>query len=115
MTKAQQAKHKKDSTLLNTTTGVKVGETMDGRAVCVGLTEHPCDSVDDLLALVSKAGERRRTAATTRNAQSSRSHGVGIIRLQHVGYEKDCGPAEGILYIIDLAGSERSSDSKEHD
>jgi hypothetical protein len=210
---------------------IKVGELLDGRAVCVGLvssslatttntitiititinitslitattatiiitiittistthmqSEHACDSVDALLTLVDTAAKRRKTATTEKNSASSRyhplpiashsttqhhhtaphsttqhhtaphrttqhhtaphcttqhhtalgtvlhnkshpftihpppsrsrSHGVGMIKVKHGGYAKDCGPAEGILYVIDLAGSERTADSKNHD
>lgn len=33
----------------------------------------------------------------------------------HAGFAENEGPAEGVLYIIDLAGSERASDSKNHE
>ena len=52
----------------------------------------------------------RSTAATSRNDTSSRSHGCGILTIKDVETE-----IEGKLYIIDLAGSERAADSKNHD
>ena len=39
---------------------------------------------------------------------------MGIIKVGHVGFDAGQGPADGLLYIIDLAGSERSDDSKGH-
>ena len=46
----------------------------------------------------------------TRNATSSRSHGIGILSCT----DRDTG-IEGKLFVVDLAGSERAADSKDHD
>lgn len=59
---------------------------------------------------MEQAKSLRSTAATDKNATSSRSHGIGIITCKDV----QTG-IEGSLYIIDLAGSERAADSKGHD
>ena len=63
--------------------------------------------------------QRRSTAATEKNATSSRSHGVGIITIGAEQFDSDSeqdpyGPRPGVLYVIDLAGSERSADSAKH-
>ena len=96
------------------TSKVQIGELLDGRAVVKNLSEHLTSCSGDLSALIDVAKSRRTTKATEKNDTSSRSHGVGIVRVGHVGFEAGTGPAEGVLYIIDLAGSERSDDSKGH-
>ena len=92
------------------------------RLGCTALTP----TADALLRLIDVAQSRRSTAATERNAASSRSHGVGIITVGSSlsntqgdggdGEEEEdpYGPRPGVLYVIDLAGSERSSDSANH-
>lgn len=89
---------------------VAIGETMDGRVVVRNVSSHAFHTSEDLLTLVDKAKELRSTAATEKNATSSRSHGIGIITCT----DKQTG-IEGSLYVIDLAGSERAADSKDHD
>ncbi len=63
--------------------------------------------------------QRRRTAATEKNATITRSDGVGIITIGAEQFDSDSeqdpyGPRPGVLYVIDLAGSERSADSAKH-
>jgi len=82
---------------------------------------HPCSSSRALEKLVSVAKSRRATACTEKNDESSRSHGVAVLTVgqpgsaqEPAGGEHHFAPMDGVLYVIDLAGSERSSDSKEH-
>ena len=98
-------------------TGVQIGETLDGRVITRNLAAHECRDSTSLAGLVEQAKSRRTTAATERNAESSRSHGVAIIKIGQVGSPSfaDGGPLEGVLYVIDLAGSERAADSSSHD
>ena len=99
--------------------GVQIGEMLDGRVLTRNLTSHACASVEELHALVELAKSKRKTAATERNEQSSRSHGIGIIE---IGPDLVLGdadstlprPAAGKLLMIDLAGSERAADAKNH-
>lgn len=93
---------------------VQIGELLDGRVVVKNLSEHVTGSSNDLSAVINVAKSRRTTKATEKNSTSSRSHGVGIIKVGHIGFEPGTGPADGMLYIIDLAGSERADDSKGH-
>jgi kinesin family protein 2/24 len=86
--------------------------------VTKGLSEHPVGSPQELHALVEVAKSRRATAATEKNDESSRSHGVAVLRVGQpgsLGAAPDlAAPADGVLYVIDLAGSERAADSKGH-
>jgi len=89
---------------------VAIGETLDGRIVVRNVSSHVVQSADELATLVERAKSLRSTAATEKNATSSRSHGIAIITCK----DKQTS-IEGVLYVIDLAGSERSADTKEHD
>ena len=89
---------------------VSIGEMMDGRLVVRNISSHIVYSSEELSHLVEQAKSLRSTAATEKNATSSRSHGIGIITCKDVKTG-----IEGSLYIIDLAGSERAADSKGHD
>ncbi|GMH49338.1 hypothetical protein TrLO_g4672 [Triparma laevis f. longispina] len=89
---------------------VAIGEALDGRILTRNLTNHVCADPEALTVLVEKAKSQRSTAATSRNDTSSRSHGCGILTIKDI----ETG-IEGKLYIIDLAGSERAADSKNHD
>jgi hypothetical protein len=95
------------------------------------LHEVPCPSAETFTKQVAEAKARRATESTERNLESSRSHGIGIVK---IGPKKSglrisssnqepsdgskgealAGPEQmaGVLYIIDLAGSERMADSK---
>lgn len=96
---------------------VEIGELLDGTVAIRNLSEHVARSASDLKSLIDIAKSFRATAATERNAESSRSHGIGIFRIFHSTSSNDVdgGPAPGVLYVIDLAGSERMADSKLHD
>lgn len=81
------------------------------------MSEHVASSAEDLLRLMTTAKDKRLTAMMERNAASSRSHGIGILRPAQTeteaGYQ-DLQPTEGVLYVVDLAGSERAADQTEH-
>jgi len=95
---------------------VQIGELLDGRVEARNLSTHSASSAEELGALVALAKARRTTAATERNAHSSRSHGVGILTIGQPGEATPGadGPKPGVLLVIDLAGSERAADSKDH-
>eukprot|EP00808_Paulinella_micropora_P009028 g82697.t1 len=77
-----------------------------------GLSEQIVSSAEELRQQLTTALQYRRTAATLRNDASSRTHAVARFRCYNRRY-----PASrpGVLYIIDLAGSERASDQAQHD
>jgi len=76
-----------------------------------GLTTVPVASMQDLEPLLKKAHGNRATGATKSNARSSRSHSVFSLRI--TGVHKESGQeSEGILNLIDLAGSERLDKSQ---
>ena len=95
---------------------VVIGELLDGRIEARNLSAHAARTADELAALVALAKARRSTAPTERNAQSSRSHGIGMLTIGAPGEATPGaqGPKPGVLLVIDLAGSERAADSKGH-
>ena len=63
---------------------VQIGELLDGQICVKNLSTHAARSKDEFLALIGLAKAARSTAATDRNAASSRSHGVGMVRVSYL-------------------------------
>jgi hypothetical protein len=71
-----------------------------------GLTRIPIPDEAAVDAVLARAAKRRSVAATSMNAQSSRSHAVFTLHLR--GEHRGRGVAlRGALHLVDLAGSER--------
>ena len=115
----EEAIEESDDSNTNTSTGsVRIGELLDGRVVIRNLSEHNVTTSESFKDLLAIAKSKRTTAKTERNQQSSRSHGIGIIKINNLQFASSTattGPSAGILYIVDLAGSERMADSRNHD
>ncbi|CAO1356128.1 unnamed protein product [Diamesa serratosioi] len=101
--------------LLSTDDTVKIrifdDVTKKGSVIVQGLEEIPVRCKDDVYKLLAKGQERRKTAATLMNAQSSRSHTVFSI-LVHIKETNNDGEEMlkiGKLNLVDLAGSENIS------
>jgi len=75
-----------------------------------GAAEPALDDSTRLLALLKLGKKRRATAPTDVNGGSSRSHAVC-----QVVVSRGDGGAEGLLTLVDCAGSERKEDSMYHD
>ncbi|KAL6066750.1 SAM domain-containing protein [Balamuthia mandrillaris] len=79
--------------------------------VCiVGLTEHLVETAQSTLALIERGNQTRSVAATGVHGDSSRGHAI----LQMAIKDKK-GGFRGMFSFIDLAGSERGSDTGESD
>ncbi|KAJ7352329.1 P-loop containing nucleoside triphosphate hydrolase protein [Mycena albidolilacea] len=76
------------------------------------LMSTPVRSSAELETLIRKALSERRTAATLRNTAGSRSHAILTITTKNTLFPY---ANEGQLILMDLAGSERYEDSKDHD
>lgn len=77
-----------------------------------GALEHRVTDKDTLLEFIEAAASLRRTASTLKNDTSSRSHAICRLRFENPGLpEAD----DGLLYLIDLAGSEAARDKAAHD
>lgn len=79
----------------------KLPEVDEERAV--GLKEVVVDSIDQFSNALKSAYEKRKVAATGRNANSSRSHGVIQVILKSEKFESH-------LMMLDLAGAENATD-----
>lgn len=81
-----------------------------GEVQIVDLEEVQPQNTDELLQVIEKGNSLRTTHATEVNDVSSRSHCICQINLR----EKGTGKLHGKLSLIDLAGSERGEDTKNH-
>uniref|UniRef100_A0A182PQD4 Kinesin motor domain-containing protein n=1 Tax=Anopheles epiroticus TaxID=199890 RepID=A0A182PQD4_9DIPT len=101
--------------LLSTDDSVKIRIFDDvqkkGSVIVQGLEEIPVHSKDDVYKLLSKGQERRKTASTLMNAQSSRSHTIFsiIVHIKENGIDGEEMLKIGKLNLVDLAGSENIS------
>lgn len=73
-----------------------------------GLAKVEVVDANDLLSLLEKTADQRKTHETFVNSVSSRTHSFIELELS-----TDAG--EGKLVLVDLAGSERNKDSSHHD
>lgn len=89
-------------------TVVQCWEDQKGQVCFPGLSQHHAHAPFDLLAQVQQGFDRRATGSTSRNADSSRSHAVLQVHL----YD-DTDTEVSRLTLMDLAGSERASDTYE--
>lgn len=104
--------------MVSTGVSLKIREGPHGNMVIPGLTEYKVESMEAGLSLIRRAKEGRHTAPNHLNKQSSRSHSICqiTVRRQHVTKENlsktdssDQKPLqESHLWIVDLAGNERS-------
>ena len=74
-----------------------------------GITEIQAESVQEVMDLLQHGNGRRTTEPTAMNVTSSRSHAVLQVRVER---RQGSGTLMGKLSMIDLAGSERASETK---
>lgn len=75
---------------------------------CMGLSEHPVTSPDDVLRVLQEAQRRRQVGETKMNKASSRSHCLFTLTV-HSKEKIEGGTSisrRGKLHLVDLAGSE---------
>lgn len=92
--------------LLNNRNRLNVREDGSGEVVVSDLAELQTRSVEETLEVIEMGNKNRTTHATESNDESSRSHAICQISLRL----RD--KVHGKLSLIDLAGSERGSDTK---
>ncbi|CAK0822588.1 unnamed protein product, partial [Prorocentrum cordatum] len=78
--------------------------------IVAGITETEAESADEVLELLHAGNRRRTTEPTAMNVTSSRSHAVLQVVVQQRG--RDGTTLTGKLSMIDLAGSERASQTE---
>ena len=87
-----------------------IRESAGGRVNVVGLEEDCCSTADELFERMAHGNGNRRTEATSVHNLSSRSHAVCTITLRDTTRKNK---RLGRLLLIDLAGSERASETKD--
>ena len=125
--------------LLNRSAKLECREDSNSEVQIVGLTERLCEVEEDVLACIDEGSAARSTGSTSANDDSSRSHAVFQIQIRHppgnaslrnasntvkeallrttrsrsaaAAKQKKRGAEIGRLCFIDLAGSERGSDT----
>ena len=83
-----------------------------GKIQIKGTSEFEVNASDELTSLVYKGLQHRKTQTTFKNDTSSRSHAVCKIRIQNLAMKE---AEDGVIFIVDLAGSENASDAQFHD
>ncbi|KAM5439888.1 hypothetical protein MferCBS31731_004299 [Microsporum ferrugineum] len=97
--------------LLNDKHRISVMEDSFGETQLVGIVERSPSTIEDFLDLIKTSMSFRLSAPTLKNDASSRSHAICRIRIENKD-DLDC--PDGLLFLIDLAGSEAAADSRDH-
>lgn len=98
--------------LLNNRKQISILEDSFGVTQMAGAVEHQVTDQTTFLQHIEAAAALRRTSPTLRNDSSSRSHAICRVRL---GNPAQPAAKDGMLYLIDLAGSEAARDKATHD
>jgi kinesin family protein 3/17 len=89
---------------------LKIREAVSGGVYVERLSEHIVRSPSEVLSLLHKGGQHRTTADTKMNHESSRSHAVFTVIVEHSEINFATQQKQmtiGKLNLVDLAGSER--------
>ncbi|KAK2016357.1 P-loop containing nucleoside triphosphate hydrolase protein [Colletotrichum eremochloae] len=97
--------------LLNFRKPISILEDSFGVTQLAGTMEFEVTEAATLLDLIDRAASFRRTASTLKNDTSSRSHAICRIRIENPAIPT---ADDGLLYLIDLAGSEAARDVADH-
>jgi len=100
------------SDLLRESAKVDILEDKFGKVNILGAKEEEVTSEEHFIKLIEIAANERSTSTTMKNDTSSRSHSICKIRVQNTAFKEI---DDGIMLIIDLAGSENAADSQFHD
>ena len=104
--------HPLTTDLLNDRKQISILEDSFGVTQMAGALEHHVTDKDTLLQYIDAAAALRSTTPTLRNDNSSRSHAICRIRFENLQLPT---AKDGLLYLIDLAGSEAARDKVAHD
>ncbi|GAU28076.1 hypothetical protein TSUD_223170 [Trifolium subterraneum] len=77
-----------------------------GMVTVENVTTVPISTMEELNSIIQKGSERRHTAGTQMNEESSRSHLILSVVIETVNLQSQSA-ARGKLSFVDLAGSER--------
>jgi kinesin family protein 3/17 len=93
---------------------MRIRESAGGGVFVDNLSEHVVKSPKDILDLLKQGASLRATAQTKLNRESSRSHAVFTVIVEHSTVNVETAAKSvtiGKLNLVDLAGSERVKDS----
>ncbi|EMR64081.1 putative diatom spindle kinesin 1 protein [Eutypa lata UCREL1] len=93
--------------LLSARKPVSILEDSYGTTHLAGASEYHAVDRDALVGHIDRAAVLRQTAATQKNDASSRSHSVCRIRVANPSLPQ---AEDGLLFVVDLAGSEAARD-----
>ncbi|CEF64614.1 Kinesin-like protein KIF23 [Strongyloides ratti] len=93
---------------------IKLG--INGNTYINNIVEVEVSSSEELMAIFKKAKIKRKTAETSMNSNSSRSHSLFMIRLvvsdinksEYYPIVNDANITQSQIFLVDLAGSERT-------
>ena len=89
-------------------------DDVHGTVHLMGAQEYACDNSIQLDSSIKRAMALRRTQATSRNAESSRSHLLYFVRIRVAADILDDGEILSTITFVDLAGNEGQQDSLYH-
>ncbi|KAJ3109631.1 hypothetical protein HDU97_003105 [Phlyctochytrium planicorne] len=90
---------------------VAILEDVFGRIQVKGAKESVVSNSEELLELIECGATLRRTEGTEKNSTSSRTHAILRIRIKNLRVPE---AEDGLMYLLDLAGSESSADTRWH-
>ena len=103
-----------EADLLNDRKEISILEDSLGAMQLTGALEHHVTTTDSILNHIALAATFRRTTSTLKNDTSSRTHSICRFRIEFPPSTKLTFAQDGVLYLIDLAGSEAARDRSEH-
>jgi hypothetical protein len=95
------------------TRSLRVCETPDEGVIIRGLSWHAVTTFDEAMLLLEDSNRLRAVAATERNAASSRSHAIVMLRLTQTSIDPQTGERlqrSATIRLGDLAGCENASE-----
>jgi kinesin family protein 2/24 len=97
--------------LLNERTPVSLLQDSSGVTQIVRAGEHQIQTIEEMEHLIERAASFRSTAPTSKNDASSRSYAICRIRIR---IHHPMASSDGLMYLINLAGSESARDTAVH-
>lgn len=91
---------------------LNIKEDQFGKIQIQNRTEILIENPDQFQTVTEEALKHRRTETTFKNDTSSRSHAICMIRVENTILKS---AEDGMIFIVDLAGSENASDAQFHD
>ncbi|OQR77483.1 kinesin protein KIF19-like [Tropilaelaps mercedesae] len=99
--------------LNNSNDSLELREDPNDGYYAVGLSEVQCMSSKEVLRLLQRGNKRRTVEATAANETSSRSHALLKVTIKQEAGGGDNGSHRfGKMFMVDLAGTERTSNTK---